>query len=93
VAKALKLKERMRSDVAPITLSWPFGVGLHLTPFQHVPLPAKIRTQLMEPIYLDTDPARLNDQDYVDDMYAQVESTIQSGMDELADRRRFAVFG
>jgi 1-acyl-sn-glycerol-3-phosphate acyltransferase len=93
VAKALKLKERMRSDVAPITLSWPFGVALHLTPFQHVPLPAKIRTQLMEPIYLDTDPARLNDQDYVDAMYAEVEGTIQSGMDELADRRSFPLFG
>jgi 1-acyl-sn-glycerol-3-phosphate acyltransferase len=92
LAKKLKLKERMRSDVAPITLSWPFGVALHLTPFQHVPLPAKIRTRIMEPIYLDTDPGRLNDQQYVEEMYEQIENTIQSGMDELAEKRRFPVF-
>ena len=93
LAKKLQLKERMRSDVAPITLSWPFGVALHLTPFQHVPLPAKIRTRIMEPIYLDSDPKRLDDQEYVEAMYAEIEGTIQSGMDELAGKRRFAVFG
>jgi 1-acyl-sn-glycerol-3-phosphate acyltransferase len=93
LAKKLKLKERMRSDVAPITLSWPFGVALHLTPFQHVPLPAKIRTRLMEPIYLDNDPQRLDDQEYVEDVYKMIESTIQTGMDELASRRGFPVFG
>ena len=93
LAKLLKLKERMRSDVAPITLSWPFGVALHLTPFQHVPLPAKIRTRILEPIYLDTDPKRLDDQAYVDSMYAQIEGSIQAGMDELAKKRRFPIFG
>ena len=35
--------ERMRMDVAPITLSWPLGLALHITPLQHLPLPAKIR--------------------------------------------------
>ena len=93
LAKKLKLKERMRSDVAPITLSWPFGVALHLTPFQHVPLPAKIRTRLMEPIYLDNDPQRLDDQEYVEGVYKMIEGTIQTGMDELASRRGFPVFG
>jgi len=93
LAKALKLKERMRSDVAPITLSWPFGLGLHLTPFQHVPLPAKIRTRIMAPIYLDSDPGRLDDQAYVDAMYERIGGTIQAGMDELASRRRFPIFG
>jgi 1-acyl-sn-glycerol-3-phosphate acyltransferase len=92
LAKRLKLKERMRSNVAPITLSWPFGIALHLTPFQHVPLPAKIRTRIMEPIYLDSDPQRLDDQQYVEAVYDQIESTIQSGMDELAGKRRFPVF-
>jgi 1-acyl-sn-glycerol-3-phosphate acyltransferase len=92
LAKALKLKQRMRSEVAPITLSWPFGLGLHLTPFQHVPLPAKIRTRILDPIYLDGDPKRLDDQDYVDAMYQQIEGAIQSGMDELSARRRFPIF-
>ena len=93
LAKKLKLKERIRSDVAPITLSWPFGIALHLTPFQHLPLPAKIRTRILEPIRLDSDPERLNDQAYVEEMYRHVESTIQAGMDQLAAQRRFPVFG
>jgi 1-acyl-sn-glycerol-3-phosphate acyltransferase len=92
LAKTLKLKERMRSEVAPITLSWPFGLALHLTPFQHVPLPAKIRTQILDPIYLDADPERLDDQEYVEAMYDEVEARIQVGMDELAARRKFPIF-
>jgi 1-acyl-sn-glycerol-3-phosphate acyltransferase len=93
IAKALKLKERMRVELAPITLSWPFGIALHLTPFQHLPLPAKIRTEILEPIYLDSDPARLDDQEYVDAIYEQVEGAIQTGMDELAKKRKFPIFG
>ena len=93
LAKVLKLKERIRSEVAPITLSWPFGVALHLKPFQHVPLPAKIRTQVLDPVYLDTDPARLDDQEYVDAMYDDIEARIQASMDELAERRKFPIFG
>jgi 1-acyl-sn-glycerol-3-phosphate acyltransferase len=93
LARVLKLKERMRMEVAPITLSWPLGVTLHITPFQHIPLPAKIRTQIMDPIYLDKDPARLDDQEYVEAIYDQIEGTIQAGMDELAKKRKFPVFG
>jgi len=93
LAKKLKLKERMRSDVAPITLSWPLGLSLHLTPLQHIPLPAKIRTRIMEPIYLDSEPKRLDDQDYVEAMYAEIEGSIQSGMNALAKKRRFQIFG
>jgi 1-acyl-sn-glycerol-3-phosphate acyltransferase len=93
LAKVLKLKERMRSDVAPITLSVPFGVTLHLTPFQHVPLPAKIRTEFLEPIYFDPDPDKENDNDYVNAMYKEVESRIQAGMDRLAKKRKFPIWG
>jgi len=93
LAKVLKLKERMRSDVAPITLSVPFGVTLHLTPFQHVPLPAKIRTEFLEPIYFDSDPDKENDNAYVDRMYQEVESSIQAGMDRLAKKRKFPIWG
>ncbi len=92
LAKMLKLKERMRSDVAPITLSWPFGITLHLTPFQHLPLPAKIRTQLLEPIDMGNDPALADDQEYVDAMYELVESRIQEAMNELAKKRKFPIF-
>jgi 1-acyl-sn-glycerol-3-phosphate acyltransferase len=92
LAKMLKLKERMRSDVAPITLSWPFGVTLHLTPFQHVPLPAKIRTQFLEPIDPGNDPALADDQEYVDSLYDLVEGRIQEAMTAMAKKRKFPIF-
>lgn len=93
LARKLGLKERMRSEVAPITLSIPFGVTLHLTPFQHIPLPSKIRTEFLDPIYLDTDPDRENDNDYVNMIYKEIEYSIQAGMNELAKKRKFPIFG
>ena len=93
LAKALGLKKRMRSEVAPITLSIPFGVTLHLTPFQHIPLPSKIRTEYLDPIYLDTDPDRENDNEYVGEVYKEIESAIQAGMDRLAKKRKFPILG
>ncbi len=93
LAKALGLKKRMRSEVAPVTLSVPFGIQLHLTPFQHIPLPAKIRTEFLEPIYLDTDRDKENDNDYVGEIYNEIESMIQAGMDRLAKKRKFPLLG
>jgi len=93
IARALGLKKRLRSEVAPITFSIPFGVSLHLTPFQHIPLPAKIRTSFLAPIELDNDPERLNDQKYVDKKYAEIENALQEGMNKLAKRRKFPVLG
>jgi WS/DGAT/MGAT family acyltransferase len=93
IAKALGLKKRMRSDVAPITLSVPFGVQFHLTPFQHIPLPAKIRTEYLEPIYLDTDRDKESDNEYVGEIYKEIESEIQAGMDRLAKKRKLPIWG
>jgi hypothetical protein len=59
----------------------------------HIPLPAKIRTELLEPIRVDTDPERADDRQYVDRIYREVETAIQAGMDRLAKRRSFPVFG
>lgn len=93
LAKMLKLKERLRTEVAPITLSFPFGLGVMLTPFQHIPLPAKIRTELLDPIYVSNDPEMANDEEYVQKIYDQVEGAIQDAMDRLADKRKFPIFG
>jgi 1-acyl-sn-glycerol-3-phosphate acyltransferase len=92
IAKALGLKKYFRTDVAPITLSVPFGITLEPLP-THIPLPAKIRTEFLEPVELDTDPERVNDNEYVDKMYHEIEGRIQAGVNRLAQRRRFPVFG
>ena len=38
----------------------------------HVPLPAKIRTELLDPIEVDDDPDRVDDEAYVQKIYDQV---------------------
>jgi hypothetical protein len=69
-----------------------FGISLELLP-THLPLPAKIRTELLDPIRLDPDPARASDERYVERVYRDVEQRIQQGVDRLAAKRRFPVFG
>jgi 1-acyl-sn-glycerol-3-phosphate acyltransferase len=93
LAKLLHLKKLMRVEVAPITLSWPLGIALHVTPLQHVPLPAKIRTEILEPIYFDADPKKADDVAYVQRMYTEIENRIQAAMDRLAAKRKFPIFG
>ena len=58
-----------------------------------IPVPTKIRTAFQEPIALANDPKKADDDDYVDRKYDEVRSSIQSGMDTLARRRRLPLFG
>jgi hypothetical protein len=76
----------------PIVLGIPFGVTIETVP-THLPLPAKIRTELLDPIAVDKDPERVNDRAYVNSIYLEVQSAIQNGMDRLAKQRRFPIFG
>ncbi|HEY3186418.1 MAG TPA: hypothetical protein VGJ70_03015 [Solirubrobacteraceae bacterium] len=45
------------------------------------------------PIHVDDDPARADDDEYVESVYREVEAAIQAGMDRLAERRSFPLFG
>jgi hypothetical protein len=42
---------------------------------------------------VDDDPERVDDRGYVQKIYDEVESAIQAGMDRLAKKRRFPIFG
>ncbi|AEF40832.1 lysophospholipid acyltransferase family protein [Hoyosella subflava] len=86
------LSKRLRGATMPIISGFPFPLAIEILPM-HIPLPAKIRTEILEPIMVDSDPDRVNDAEYVDAIYQQVESAIQAGMDRLAQRRRFPIFG
>jgi 1-acyl-sn-glycerol-3-phosphate acyltransferase len=86
------LKKKLRGTQLPIVLGFPFGLTIETIP-THLPLPAKIRTELLDPIHVDHDPERVNDREYVDSIYREVESAIQGGMDRLANQRRFPIFG
>jgi 1-acyl-sn-glycerol-3-phosphate acyltransferase len=86
------LKSKLRGANVPIIAGFPFPLAIEILP-AHVPLPAKIRTELLEPIEVDDDPERVDDEAYVQGIYDRVETAIQEGMDRLAEKRSFPVFG
>jgi len=89
LAKALSLDRVFRLKVLPISLAIPWGlnVGDFLG---HVPLPAKITTEVLPPIDLeeqfgpDPDP---------DEVYDHVTTVMQATLDSLAAERRFPLIG
>jgi 1-acyl-sn-glycerol-3-phosphate acyltransferase len=91
LAKTLQLDKLARIKIMPLALSAPWGLSPAMLP--EIPLPTKIRTAFQEPIKLSSDPEKANDQEYVDSKYDEVQQSIQHGMDALARRRRFPIFG
>ncbi len=91
LAKALALDKVARLKMFPIALQVPWGVSPALLP--ELPLPTKIRTAFQEPVTVDSDPDRAEDEEYVESKYQEVRDRIQAGMDALARRRRLPLFG
>ncbi len=90
LASIMQLDRVARLKMFPIALSVPWGVSPAMLP--EIPLPTKIRTAFQEPVTVDNDPKRAQDDDYVDRKYEEVQASIQRGMDTLARRRKFPVF-
>jgi 1-acyl-sn-glycerol-3-phosphate acyltransferase len=91
LARALQLDKLARLKAFPIALQAPWGLSPAILP--ELPLPTKIRTAFQEPVRFEVGPERADDDDYVESKYREVRRSIQSGMDALARRRRFPVFG
>ncbi|MDQ4071675.1 MAG: acyltransferase family protein [Actinomycetota bacterium] len=91
LARALGLKRIARAEALPLSLGVPWGLAPGVLPF--VPLPAKLRSELLEPMFVDDDPERAEDDDYVDEVYREVERQLQAAMNRLARRRSFPVMG
>jgi 1-acyl-sn-glycerol-3-phosphate acyltransferase len=90
--KVTGLKRTLRGAHLPIISGFPFPLAVEVLP-AHIPLPAKIRTELLDPIEVDDDPDRADDEAYVQKIYDEVEASIQAGMDRLAAKRTLPVFG
>ncbi len=88
LAKLLKLDERMRSKLAPLTFGFPFGFSLGVPP--NFPLPAKIRTRVLEPIDIRAEFGPAPDIAEVDRI---VRERMQTALDEMAQERRFPILG
>jgi 1-acyl-sn-glycerol-3-phosphate acyltransferase len=91
LAKALQLDKVARLKLFPIAVQVPWGISPALLP--EIPLPTKIRTAFQPPVELEADPERAGDDEYVEQKYKEVSASIQAGMDTLARRRRFPLFG
>jgi 1-acyl-sn-glycerol-3-phosphate acyltransferase len=91
LARWLQLDKIARLKTFPIALQAPWGISPALLP--EFPLPTKIRTAFQEPVELDTDPERADDEAYVKARYDEVRQRIQGGMNALARRRVLPLFG
>ncbi|MBV8347510.1 MAG: acyltransferase family protein [Mycolicibacterium sp.] len=79
---------RLRSDILPITIGFPFGLSAVLP--VNIPLPTKIVTEVLEPIDVV---AQFGDDPDVDEVDAHVRSMMQAALKRLARQRRFPVVG
>ena len=87
LAKRLGLKERMRTDILPISFGFP--LGLTMIPL-NLPLPTKVVTQVLEPIDITAEFGAQPDVEAVD---AHVRAVMQDALNELAAQRRFPIWG
>jgi 1-acyl-sn-glycerol-3-phosphate acyltransferase len=91
VAKLLRLDKTLRAEAFPIAFGFPLGLAPGIIP--QIPLPAKIRSEILDPVDLGDDPERADDSEFVRRKAREVERKLQAGMDRLAKRRSFPIFG
>lgn len=88
LARLLRLDKLLRLNIAPVIVGVPFGLTSGYVP--SLPLPAKIVTRVLEPIYIEEEFGPNPDVDEVD---RAVRTRMQAALDELARERRFPVIG
>ncbi|MBA3300363.1 MAG: acyltransferase family protein [Thermoleophilaceae bacterium] len=89
LAKLLRLDRMFRLKVLPISLGLPWGVNVG-DMMGHVPLPAKITIQVLDPIDLH---ARYGDEPDLEAAYADIVGEMQLTLDELSAERRLPFIG
>lgn len=87
LAKRLGLG-RLRVRILPVSIGFPFGLSVFVPP--NVPLPAKIVTQVLQPIDIVRQFGENPDVDAVDE---HVRSVMQAALDDLVRQRRFPFLG
>ena len=89
LAQLLRLDRLLRLKVLPISIAPPWGlnVGDFLG---HVPLPAKITVEVLEPIDVRE---QFGDEPDLNEVYQYVTRVMQESLDTLAAERRFPVVG
>jgi len=89
LSKLLGLDRLFRLKVLPVSLALPWGINVGDF-LGHIPLPAKITIEVMEPIELHETYGRNPD---VDRVYEDITEQMQGRLDALAAERRLPVLG
>jgi 1-acyl-sn-glycerol-3-phosphate acyltransferase len=89
LARLLRLDKMFRLKVLPISLAIPWGLNVG-DMMGHLPLPAKITIQVLEPIDLRE---RYGKDPDLDEVYDDVIADMQQTLDELQAERKFPVIG
>ncbi len=79
---------RARMDILPVSFGFPFGLSVIFPP--NLPLPAKVVTEVLEPIDVTSRFGRDPDIDEVD---AHVRAVMEAALKRLAAQRRFPIVG
>jgi len=87
LAKRLGLG-RLRSDILPLTLGFPFGLSVVVPP--NLPLPTRIVAHMTEPIDIRS---QFGEHPDIGEVDAHVRSVMQVALDQLARQRRFPILG
>jgi 1-acyl-sn-glycerol-3-phosphate acyltransferase len=87
IAKRLGLR-RLRAQILPISVGFPFGLSVLLPP--NIPLPSKIVTRVLDAIDIA---AEFGEDPDVDEVDLHIRTVMQKALDELACERRYPVLG
>jgi 1-acyl-sn-glycerol-3-phosphate acyltransferase len=89
LAQLLGADRLLRLKVLPISLAVPWGLNIGDF-FGHIPLPAKITVEVLEPIDVRE---QFGDDPDLNEVYDYVTRVMQETLDTLAAERRFPVIG
>jgi len=91
LAHALGIAKRFRSKAFPITLAMPWGLTVGL-PVAHLPLPVKIHTRILRPIYTGLPASAADDPEAVAHVADRVIATMQRELDRMRIDGRHGLF-
>src|SRR3954469_4757831 len=89
LSKLFRLDKLFRLKVLPISLSLPWGLNIG-DMAGHLPLPAKIRVRVLDPVHLREE---FGDEPDLDAVYDHVLSRMQASLDHMARDRILPVLG
>lgn len=79
---------KLRSDILPVSFGFPFGFSVFFPP--NLPMPAKVVTEVLEPIDVV---AQFGADPDVAEVDAHVRAVMQTALDRLAGERRLPIVG